>query len=535
MMPAPVQVARYLLAAGMSLLIGAVQPSDPKAAQQSEKPQSTTTAPGNLPQELDDRFKVPRFSLQEFMEGERYPVDIFFDLNSVTIAEDQLPALEEDVTIAKKSYVFKVALEGHADDDGGAEVNARLAAERVAAVERYFHQREVEAKITTESYGKERPLVEGQTEYARAQNRRVRVRILRSELLASTDTQTTGLHWMEDPVFTVVRVYFGTDRRWNGTAFEPKLAKDLTFGWGTVSIPRDHRIGEWEKPGRFSFRSASQSRDVVLLEIERMQEGAFIGEIQTRVRDASKLKPDRPDLLVFVHGYNVPFEDAVQRAAILAYDLKPAGPTVLYSWPSQGNLVGYPADEENNDDTVPHLVAFVRLLATRSGAKRIAIVAHSLGNRALLKALAEVQGNSQKPPQFANLSDVVLTAPDMSRNKFGQLIEAVTKLAGEVTLYASSKDRALRESHKWHKSELRVGERDSAGGSIVTGSGFTSVDVSAVSTDFLGHSYFADNISVITDLHELLLYETPAGRRTCLSPRRSQQPVWWIFDRCRAR
>jgi esterase/lipase superfamily enzyme len=104
-----------------------------------------------------------------------------------------------------------------------------------------------------------------------------------------------------------------------------------------------------------------------------------------------------------------------------------------------------------------------------------------------------------------------------------------------VTLYASSKDRALLASRKYHKSKaLRVGEVDDQGRGILTGAGFTSIDVSAVSTDFLGHSYFGDNISVITDLHELLLSAIPPDRRLCLSPKPAGQPKWWIFDRCRA-
>ena len=40
-------------------------------------------------------------------------------------------------------------------------------------------------------------------------------------------------------------------------------------------------------------------------------------------------------LLVFVHGYNVDFDNAVRRAGQLAYDLNFDGPTFLFSWPSR--------------------------------------------------------------------------------------------------------------------------------------------------------------------------------------------------------
>ena len=47
--------------------------------------------------------------------------------------------------------------------------------------------------------------------------------------------------------------------------------------------------------------------------------------------------------MVFIHGFNVPFEDAIYRTAQLAHDLDFDGAPILYSWPSRGTMLGYVA------------------------------------------------------------------------------------------------------------------------------------------------------------------------------------------------
>lgn len=49
--------------------------------------------------------------------------------------------------------------------------------------------------------------------------------------------------------------------------------------------------------------------------------------------------------LVFLHGYNVPFQASAIRAAQLGFDLKVPGLTAFFSWPSGGRLFRYPNDE----------------------------------------------------------------------------------------------------------------------------------------------------------------------------------------------
>src|SRR5262249_1773862 len=143
-----------------------------------------------------------------------------------------------------------------------------------------------------------------------------------------------------------------------------------------------------------------------------------------------------------VHGFNVPFVDAALRAAQMAYDLRIDGAPVLYSWPSQANLARYKIDENNAEWTIPHLEAFLGDLATQSGARSIYLVAHSMGNRPLTRALKDIamkMGNGTKPP----FQEILLTAPDIDAAVFADLAREFRRAGDRVTLYASSNDRAL--------------------------------------------------------------------------------------------
>ena len=67
--------------------------------------------------------------------------------------------------------------------------------------------------------------------------------------------------------------------------------------------------------------------------------------IRDRLRTS---KSFQDQALVFVHGYNNRFDDALYRTAQIAYDLKYDGAPFLYSWPSVRGISGYPYDRETH-------------------------------------------------------------------------------------------------------------------------------------------------------------------------------------------
>jgi esterase/lipase superfamily enzyme len=97
---------------------------------------------------------------------------------------------------------------------------------------------------------------------------------------------------------------------------------------------------------------------------------------------------------------------------------------------------------------------------------------------------------------------LVLAAPDIDADTFKELAAAFQKLSGRVTLYESSKDKALQASRKVHGNP-RAGEP------LLIIPGMDTIDASASDTDFLAHSYFSDNWPLLSDIHSLLFKDDP--------------------------
>jgi esterase/lipase superfamily enzyme len=190
-------------------------------------------------------------------------------------------------------------------------------------------------------------------------------------------------------------------------------------------------------------------------------------------------------------------------------------------------LLDYAVDETNAAWTVAHLRQFLADVARRSGAKQVHLIAHSMGNRALtaaLKDLAAGQSDVARPI----FDQVLLTAPDIDADVFKtEIAPAITKMAERVTLYASSSDAALLLSKKLH-GYPRAGE---AGREIVVVPGMDTVDVTAVDTSLVGHSYYGDSGSVLSDVVEVLEDAKPADQRKWLRPEYLGVKKYWVFQR----
>jgi OOP family OmpA-OmpF porin len=70
---------------------------------------------------------------------------------------------------------LKVVIEGHTDSVGTSAYNKKLSQERAGAVKNYMVEKNGidSSRITTEGFGKERPIADNATAEGRAQNRRV--------------------------------------------------------------------------------------------------------------------------------------------------------------------------------------------------------------------------------------------------------------------------------------------------------------------------------------------------------------------------
>jgi peptidoglycan-associated lipoprotein len=99
--------------------------------------------------------------------------DVFFEYDNSAIRDDQKAALNEDVAWLKGNARTKITLEGHCDERGTAEYNLALGERRAKAVKDYLIAAGIPGdRMSTISYGKERPFVLGHDESAWKWNRR---------------------------------------------------------------------------------------------------------------------------------------------------------------------------------------------------------------------------------------------------------------------------------------------------------------------------------------------------------------------------
>lgn len=333
------------------------------------------------------------------------------------------------------------------------------------------------------------------------------------------------LDWVE-PDYAVVRVFFATDRNLTRSEKPDEMfgvsRSDLSYGTCEVSIPRDHRMGELEGPSiwKLEFRE-DPARHVVLVRAVTEPRDEFFSELAARVRAS-----ERSSAFLFVHGYNVTFEDAARRTAQISYDLGFDGAPVFYSWPSQGSVVGYTIDESNIEWAQANVKGFLQDFFERSDARNLYLIAHSMGNRALTRAVASLL--AERPTLRQRLTEVILTAPDIDAEVFKRdIVPALTDTGRPVTLYASSEDLALAASKKVH-GYPRAG--DSGQGLIVV-RGIETIDATAADTSLLGHSYFAEARSVLSDIFYLVRNGHRANQRFGLRAVDTEAGRYWVFKK----
>ena len=128
---------------------------------------STFGADGGLFSGADCESRLAR----DFVENTTDTV--FFAFDSSSLSAEAQAALDTQVAWLKKHDDVNVIVQGHCDDRGTREYNLALGERRANAVKQYLVSQGIdESRISTISYGKERPAVLGSNEAAWAQNRR---------------------------------------------------------------------------------------------------------------------------------------------------------------------------------------------------------------------------------------------------------------------------------------------------------------------------------------------------------------------------
>lgn len=311
-------------------------------------------------------------------------------------------------------------------------------------------------------------------------------------------------------------IYFGTNRN-------PKPAKKPTdFGKNfSKNGLADLRFGKAVVNGN---NVTIQAHSEKLVQVEGIQQTdsqqSKLGSHKLFAELRSKMREAGSDTLVFIHGYNVTFKEALITGSQLAINHRGMNDgrgvnVICFSWPSDGSMMPWKAYSSDRQDAAASGPAFARGLLKvaeflQSMKKedacdqKIHLVAHSMGNYVLRHALQEVkrQSGSHIPRIF---DQIFLAAPDEDDDAFEHehKLKLLPRLGRRVNVYFNRGDNAMSISDGTKGNPDRLGDDGPRAPTLVPGK-VSQIDCSMVVDGLIEHSYFIDEQRVVRDISQVL-------------------------------
>jgi len=307
------------------------------------------------------------------------------------------------------------------------------------------------------------------------------------------------------------RVWFGTNRKPVpglpiDEPFTSERSDAVHHGYCDVFIPESHKIGSLGSP--WWKRLFIGDDRVTLRKTKELAEQTFWRQVAKACR---RIAEDERQAVVYIHGYNTSFKEAARRAAQLGADLEIRGAMGFFSWPSQGTKQGYIPDSAAIEASEAHIADFLADFATQSGSDRVHVIAHSMGNRGLLRAISRIVADATRL-SACRFTHLILAAPDVDTNVFIDLARNFEKVAKRATLYVSHKD-VLLEASSWLHDYPRAGIRPP----VTVVPKIDTIDVGRIDLSLLGHSYVGADRDVLHDMHRLIHSDAVPAKRMGLA------------------
>jgi esterase/lipase superfamily enzyme len=262
--------------------------------------------------------------------------------------------------------------------------------------------------------------------------------------------------------------------------------------------------------------------DRQVVQEQRQQSGQqFVADINAKLAISRK-----NDIFIYVHGYKVVFENPLLVASELWHFLGYEGAFIAFAWPSTPKTTAYFSDLETAALSAGNLRLLIRHLSENTDARRIHIIGYSAGTRVVAQALNQLaliysDPDCSSSAKELRIGHVVLTGSDLDRHLFGSyLLDGMLDVVGDVTVYASAKDKALGMS-QWLFGRDRIGQitgaslSEAATNYLAQNSNLVIVNATdAPGTDTgNGHAYFRKSPYTSSDILATLMFDlTPAER-----------------------
>ena len=201
------------------------------------------------------------------------------------------------------------------------------------------------------------------------------------------------------------------------------LGKDLDAVTRYYECPGD------ADPAQFASWSEFDTKDDFITRLRKLA--------QRFVRVDDDHNEEQQHVSMFVHGFNVDWVSAATRYAQIKTDLfdaKDLGVLILFTWPSNGSPAGYLPDREDARDSaaaVADLVVFLNDYLTEQQRKaaesqdpnklcraKLSVIAHSMGNYVMEKALAVGAKRLNSPQLITLINQLVMVAADVDNDLF---------------------------------------------------------------------------------------------------------------------
>ena len=322
----------------------------------------------------------------------------------------------------------------------------------------------------------------------------------------------------------MVKVYFGTNRKPNrksnpdgfGHEFSDDGLANLRFGMAEVTGEALDHYELYLAPEKLRTDRERKVKGAA---------GSVLGSLNVFQRVRAKMTEKQRDTVIFIHGYNVSFGEALTSAAHLKINFSknedgPGTNVALFSWPSDGSMMPFIAYANDRQDAAASGPAFARGLlkladflrgSTPKEAcdHRIHLVAHSMGNYVLRHTVQEILAHHPgRPPRI--FDQVFLMAADEDDDTFEHdyKLKQLPRLAKRVNVYFNNGDRAMAISDKTKGNPDRLGDDGPRVPRGIPGK-VTLIDCTPVverHTDGLvEHSYFLNNPKVVADMRQVLV------------------------------
>ncbi len=156
-----------LLATAMLIAFMVVGCAKKPAVEAPTRPTTTETRQTERPPETQtDQGRVETEPSAKFMA-------VYFDFDRYNLRDDAKASLRKNIDVMKQEPDLRITVEGHCDERGTVEYNLALGERRAKSARDYMISMGIKGdRISTISYGKERPVAFGHDEDSWAKNRR---------------------------------------------------------------------------------------------------------------------------------------------------------------------------------------------------------------------------------------------------------------------------------------------------------------------------------------------------------------------------